>query len=57
LKAIERLRVPIAAPSEMKTARKHSKTTAVTEEVSSSIAENANGIPKNGTHLTLSAEK
>jgi hypothetical protein len=41
----------------MKTARKQSKATAVTEEGSSYIAENANGTRKNGTHLTLSAEK
>jgi hypothetical protein len=41
----------------MKTARQQSKAPAVTEEVSSYLAENANGTPKNGTHLTLSAEK
>jgi hypothetical protein len=41
----------------MKTARKQSKATAVTEEVSSYIAGNANGTPKNGTHLTPSTEK
>jgi hypothetical protein len=41
----------------MKTARKQSKATAITEEVSSYIDENANGTPKNGIHLTLSAEK
>jgi hypothetical protein len=41
----------------LKTARKQSKATAVTEEVYLYMAENANGTPKNRIQLTLSAEK